>query len=53
MGRSGITTTVSELPMARDQSFSIVGTGAEDFWQGYENFKSNFMGYKNNLLEIF
>ena len=45
-----------------ERSFLILGTGAEDFWQGYETFshcfagmrkciKSNFLGYETILLD--
>ena len=31
----------------RERSFLILGTRAEDFWQGYETFLHYFVGYEN------
>ena len=30
----------------RERSFLILGTGAEDFWQGYETFSHYFVGVR-------
>ena len=32
------------LDFVRERSFLILGTGAEDFWQGYETFFHYFVG---------
>ena len=37
----------------REQSFLILGTGAEDFWQGYETFSNILWGYKNIKSNIY
>ena len=39
--------------MIRERSFLILGTGAEDFWQGYETFSHYFVGCKNILRAFF
>ena len=31
----------------RERSFLILGTGAEDFWQGYETLSIILWGYQN------
>ena len=36
----------------RERSFLIIGTGTDDFWQGYETF-SNFCGGTQILSAIF
>ena len=51
---------VANTVCVREWSFLILGTGADDSWQGYETFpiirwgyetfKKHFMGYKTILL---
>ena len=35
-----------ETPAIRERPFLILGTGAEDFWQGYENSSHYFVGLR-------
>ena len=37
----------------RVRSFLILGTGAEDFWQGYETFFHNFVGVRKYIKSNF
>ena len=40
----GILFDIHVFDKLREQSFLILGTGVEDFWQGYETFFHHFVG---------
>ena len=42
-----------QLEIVRVQSFLILGTRAEDFWQGYETFPTILWGWENKLRATF
>ena len=50
MDRSGITTTKSELPMVRDQSFSIVGTSPVNLGFDLEQIATEMIFAGSNSL---